>query len=259
VEIGVVKEPLLWFVLIGGILFTADHFSAPDAIIVDDAVRNQIATLWETQMGKGPSAKELDSLVHDWVRQEVFYREAMRLGLDRDDTIVRRRLVQKLGFLAREVNEESITSQDVQTYYEAQIADYTLPVRYTLSQIYFSSADQHETLMQQLAEGSNWMELGESSLLPRSLIRKSERQITSTLGTQFTAQLNKLIEGQWVGPIKSTFGHHLVKLEALSPEEATPLAYIEKRVVEDLLHQRREQSLEDYYQELTGQYEVDYQ
>jgi parvulin-like peptidyl-prolyl isomerase len=103
------------------------------------------------------------------------------------------------------------------------------------------------------------MELGESSLLPRSLIRKSERQITSTLGTQFTAQLNKLIEGQWVGPIKSTFGHHLVKLEALSPEEATPLAYIEKRVVEDLLHQRREQSLEDYYQELTGQYEVDYQ
>lgn len=253
------KEPLLWFVLIGGLLFTADHFRAPDAIVVNDAVRNQIATLWETQMGKQPGDKELESLVHDWARQEVFYREALRLGLDRDDTIIRRRLVQKLGFLAREVDEESVTREDIQTFYEANVADYTSPVRYTLSQVYFSDAGRHESLMQQLEAGDNWMELGESSMLPRALARKNEREVTSSLGAEFTAQLNKLVEGQWIGPITSTFGYHIVRLEVLLAEEETPLAYIEKQVSADMLHQRREQSLEDFYQELLDQYEVEHQ
>ena len=127
------KEPLLWFVLIGGLLFSADQLRAPDAIIVNDAVRNQIANLWQTQMGEQPSARELESLVHHWVREEVFYREALRLGLDREDTIIRRRLVQKLGFLAREVDEESVTPEEIQTWYQEQIAAYTQPVRYSLS------------------------------------------------------------------------------------------------------------------------------
>ena len=253
------KEPLLWFVLIGGLLFSADQLRAPDAIIVNDAVRNQIANLWQTQMGEQPSARELESLVHNWVREEVFYREALRLGLDWEDTIIRRRLVQKLGFLAREVDEESVTPEIIQTYYQEQIADYTQPVRYSLSQVYFSDADQYGSLQEQLADDGKWMELGEISMLPRSLNNKSEREVASTFGTEFTAQLNKLIEGQWIGPITSTFGYHLVRLDQLTASAPTPLAYIENRVVADLLHQRREQSLDDYYKELLDQYEVDYQ
>ena len=253
------KEPLLWFVLIGGLLFSADQLRAPDAIIVNDAVRNQIANLWQTQMGEQPSARELESLVHNWVREEVFYREALRLGLDREDTIIRRRLVQKLGFLAREVDEESVTPEEIQTWYQEQIADYTQPVRYSLSQVYFSDADQYGSLKEQLADDSKWTELGEISMLPRRLNNKSEREVASTFGTEFTAQLNKLIEGQWIGPITSTFGYHLVRLDQLTASAPTPLAYIENRVVADLLHQRREQSLDDYYKELLDQYEVDYQ
>ncbi len=254
-----VKEPLLWFVLIGGLLFSADQLRAPDAIIVNEAVRNQIANLWQTQMGEQPSAKELESLVHSWVRDEVFYREALRLGLDREDTIIRRRLVQKLGFLAQEVDEESVTPEEIQTWYQEQIADYTQPVRYSLSQVYFSDADQYDSLKDKLADDGKWTELGEISMLPRSLNNKSEREVASTFGTEFTAQLNKLIEGQWIGPITSTFGYHLVRLDQLTASAPTPLAYIEKRVVADLLHQRREQSLDDYYRELLDQYEVDYQ
>jgi hypothetical protein len=254
-----VKEPLVWFVLIGVMLFTVDSFRAPDAIVVNSAVRSQIATLWETQMGARPSEKELESLVRDWVREEVFYREALRLGLDSQDTIVRRRLVQKLGFLAGEVDEEDLTSEDVQAFYNERIADYTLPVRYTLSQIFFSNGDHYDSLMQQLALGSNWMQLGDSSMLPSDLVGKSEREVTSTFGTEFTTQLNKLIEGQWFGPITSTFGHHIVRLNKLEAEEARPLLHIENQVIADLLHQRREQSLDKYYQELLNQHEVVYE
>ena len=253
------KEPLTWVVLIGALLFAVDQFRAPDAIVVNDAVRNQIATLWETQMGAKPSGDELDSLVHDWVREEVFYREALRLGLDSQDIIVRRRLVQKLGFLAREVDEESITAEDVRAYYQENIADYTLPVRYSLSQVYFKSTGQYDSLMQELAGGANWKEMGDSSMLPRSLVRKSDREVTSTLGTEFTAQLDQLTKGQWVGPVSSTFGFHIVRLDELTAEEQRPLAYIESQVAADLLHQRREQSLDDYYGKLLDQYEVVYE
>ena len=253
------REPLFWFVLIGALLFTADQFSAPDPVTVDESVRSQIASLWETQMGMAPTEKELESLVHNWVREEVFYREAMPLGLDNEDTIIRRRLVQKLNFLAQEVDESSITAGDVSDFYKANIDDYTLPVRYSISQIYFSNADRSDELKEALKAGSEWNKLGESSLLPRTLIRKSQREVTSTFGVEFSAQLNVLVEGQWIGPVSSTFGHHLVRLDALSPVEVTPLAYVEKQVLTDLLHQRREDSLDSYYESLLDQYEVIYE
>ena len=97
------KEPLVWFVLIGGLLFAADRYQGPAPIVIDEAVKTQIANLWQTQMGVSPTEKELDSLVHNWVREEIFFREALRLGLDSEDTIIRRRLVQKLGFIAQDV------------------------------------------------------------------------------------------------------------------------------------------------------------
>ncbi|MBT4160101.1 MAG: peptidyl-prolyl cis-trans isomerase [Gammaproteobacteria bacterium] len=251
------KEPLVWFVLIGGLLFAADRYQGPAPIVIDEAVKTQIANLWQTQMGVSPTEKELDSLVHNWVREEIFFREALRLGLDSEDTIIRRRLVQKLGFIAQDVNEDTITADDVRRFYENKIDDYTLPRRYSLSQIYLSESHQAEPILAMLTT-DNWREQGESSLLPRQLIKKSEREVTSTFGIEFARQLGDFIEGQWVGPVSSTFGYHLVRLNELTPVEVTPLAYVEKQVMTDLLHQRRQQSLDDYYTELLDQYDVEY-
>lgn len=253
------KEPLLWFILIGAVLFFADRFTGPQPIIVDETVRTQIANLWETQMGMAPTEKELDSLVHNWVREEIFYREALRLGLENEDTIIRRRLVQKLTFLVQDVDEDEITRVDLEAYYGQNPSSYTLPDRYSLSQIFFPEHDQATEVAAALTEGEDWKSLGESSLLPRTLVLKSEREITSTFGTEFTSQLGRLQEGQWTGPISSTFGFHLVKLDQFTPTELTPLAYVEKQVLTDLLHQRRQTSLDEYYEELLDQYDVQYQ
>ena len=252
------KEPLLWFIIIGALLFAADRFTGPQPIIVDETVRNQIASLWETQMGLPPSEKELDSLIHNWIREEIFYRESLRLGLDSEDTIIRRRLVQKLTFLAQEVDEDAITQEDLEAHYNSNLADYTLPVRYSLSQIYFSDTSMTDELTTELEDGIGWRQLGQSSLLPRTLVRKNLREVTSTFGTEFADQLDKFREGQWVGPITSTFGLHLVRLDAISASEVTPLPYIEKQVMTDLMHQRREASLDDYYEDLLTQYDVEY-
>ena len=253
------KEPLLWFLAIGSLLFIADRFSSPQPIIVDSTIRNQIASLWETQMGLPPSEKELHSLVQNWVREEIFYRESLRLGLDKEDTIIRRRLVQKLTFITQEVDEGSITSADLRAHYDKNLDNYTLPVRYSLSQIYFSDATKTEELRAELEkEDVEWQKLGNSSLLPRNLVRKNIREIASTFGSEFGQQIVNLREGLWVGPITSTFGLHLVRLDAILPSEVTPLPYIEKRVMSDLMHARREASLNDYYEQLLDQYDVEY-
>lgn len=252
------KEPILWFIIIGGVLFAADRFTGPQPIVIDDTVRTQIATLWETQMGVAPTEKELDSLVHNWVREEIFYRESLRMGLDNEDTIIRRRLVQKLTFLAQEVDEDAITREDLENHYKDNIDDYTLPVRYSISQIYFDDPVAVEKIFNDLEAGKPWREIGKSSLLPRTLVKKNLREVTSTFGTEFVEQLDMLKEGQWVGPISSTFGLHMVRLDSISDTEVTPLAYIEKQVLTDLLHTRREASLDSYYEGLLDQYQVEY-
>ena len=101
------RDPLLVFVLIGAAIFGADAWLGGDVddrvIVVPQTQVDRLATLWETQMGRPPSATELDALIDDHVREEVMVREAQRLRLDEDDAIIRRRLAQKLSFLTEDV------------------------------------------------------------------------------------------------------------------------------------------------------------
>lgn len=255
------KEPILWFFILGGLLFAADsYYSAqPDKVVVDAALKERLGKLWQVQTGKEVSVKELDSIVQNWVREEVFYREALRLGLDRDDSIVRRRLVQKLSFLVDEVVMGVEESQAIEDYYHKNIERYSLPVRYSISQIFFSDGKKASEIQTSLAEGADWRTLGENSMLNASYVSRSEREIESIFGRIFVGQLFSLVQGQWVGPMRSSYGHHLVRLERLLPSEATPLAYIEKRVFADFSQSKTDAAMEKYYQDLLQKYDVVYE
>ena len=252
------KRPLVWFVAIGLLLFAADHVRTPESIVVDDALKTRLSNLWETQMGAAPSAGELDALVQNWVREEVFYREAMRLGLDSDDTIIRRRLVQKLEFLAEQVRDDEVSAEDLQAFYSANTDKYTLPVRYSVSQILFAERSEAEELKTALADGTSWQSLGQNSLLPASIRKKTRREVSAIFGADFASRLDELIEEQWVGPISSTFGQHLVRLDEHTPEQVTPFNYVENKVLTDLKENQREQDLDDYYAELLDRYVLEY-
>ena len=254
----ILKEPILWFFVIGIVLFAVDRLNRVDTIVVDETVRQRIAALWQTQMGRAPTDDELSSLTAAWVREEVFYREALRLGLDRDDTIIRRRLVQKLGFLIQDVADEVFSAEAIDAYYQANIEAYTLPARYSFSHVYYNDESRTAELLKRLQAGENWQTLGDSTLLQKSYVSKSEREIISELGTAFAGQVDQLRAGEWVGPLKSSYGLHLVLLDRLVPAEATPLAYIERRVVADMQRKNMDDALESYFEELLGQYDVDY-
>ena len=257
------KEPLLWFVILGGIIFAADSYlsARPDQVVVDSGVRSRLATLWQTQTGKPATKEELESLVENWVREEVLFREAKQLGLDRDDSIVRRRLVQKLSFLVEEVDGEDDPTRAVERYYQENIETYSLPVRYSFSQIFFSDASLADELRSTLADGDDnqWRDLGETSMLNASYVSRSEKEVMASFGREFTAYLDELRLGQWIGPIKSSFGFHLVRLEQISQKEAAPFAYIEKRVRADYQRAKTDAALATYYQGLRERYDVVYQ
>ena len=214
--------------------------------------------LWETRMGMAPSESELDSLVQNWVREEVLYREAIRLGLDSDDAIIRRRLVQKLGFLVEKVDGDEIGEDALESFYISNTDNYTLPARYSLSQILFNDPGAISDLLKALADGVNWDSLGQNSLLPDSVRKKSRREISVIFGADFSSRLDELKEGQWIGPFSSPFGQHLVRLDELTPEQVTPYTAIKSKVLTDLLQANREQDLDNYLAELLDRYELEY-
>ena len=131
------RQPLLWFLCISGALFVADARTSnqPDTIVVSPAVRQRIVLLWETQMGAPPTASELESLVAGWIEEEALYREAIRLGLEREDSIIRRRLVQKLNFIAESDPIAEPEEATLEAFYASNIGDYTLPERLTFRQL----------------------------------------------------------------------------------------------------------------------------
>ena len=250
------REPILWFCLIGALLFAANHLRQTDRIIIDDALRARISNLWLTQMNQPPTEPELQSLVDAWLRQEVLYREAVRQGLMEDDDIVRRRLVQKLGFLHQFSEDTPVTQAELDAYYQSNIQRYTLPQRYSFKHIYVSDPLTVAAVHADLIAGEDWRGLGSATLLPKIYLSKNAREITVLLGTEFASQLAALVTGSWTGPYKSSYGHHLVYLEERIAPEATPLSYITAKVRADLIRLKSEEAADAFYRQLVMRYEV---
>ena len=157
----------LWFALIGILLFVVDEQFSIDRneILVTAAMQERLGGLWTTQTGLTASEQELDALVENWIREEILYQEALRLGLDQEDSIVRRRLVQKLGFIAETEDSAAPERGAVEAFYENNLASYTLPVRYSFQQLYFASRGDAQQAVAEIAGGADPRSLGESSML----------------------------------------------------------------------------------------------
>jgi hypothetical protein len=252
------REPVLWFCLIGALLFTANYLQQTERIVIDDVVRDRISALWQTQMNQPPTEPELQSLVDAWLRQEVLYREAVRQGLMEDDDIVRRRLIQKLGFLHQLPEDIPVSQAELDIYYQANIQRYTLPQRYSFKHIYLLDPLSKASVNARLMAGEDWQTLGSATLLPRTYLSKTEREVTVLLGGEFASQLAALVQANWTGPYKSSYGHHLVYLEKRIAPEATPLTYIRTKVHADLIRQKSEEAVDALYRQLLEHYEVVY-
>ena len=221
------REPLLHFLLIGAALFLLYHFlsggksDAPREIVVGEARVEALAENFAKTWMRPPTAQELKGLVDDYVAEEVYYREAIAMGLDRDDTVIRRRLRQKMEFISEDVaSAVPPTDAQLQQYLEQHADKFVRAPRLTFQQVFFSgekrgqdASRDAERLLAELQAGrgpANPLDAGDPTLLPAAMESASSQEIANTFGSEFAAKVEEAPVGQWAGPFESGYGMHIV-------------------------------------------------
>lgn len=256
------KDPLLLFLAFGAAIFWIAALGTggegDDLIAVGEPDLNRLSDQWQAQMGRPPTAAELEGLIEQFIREEAYFREAKRLSLDEGDIIVRRRLVQKLRFLTEDIaTGQPPAEAELLAFYDANAERYRRPTRYTFSHRYFSTdrrEDAHADASAALADGDV---TGDPFMLQRSYAARSKREIGNLFGTAFADAISEIEPAdRWQGPIRSAYGWHLVKLEGRLPETLPPYVEVANQVANDLNLERRERANEAYYENLLERYEV---
>ena len=218
---------------------------------------------WTAQWGRAPTGPELESLIAEAVDEEILYREARRLGLDREDAIVRRRLAQKLTFLLEDAADgAAIPAAEIEDYYARHAERYRRPPRTSFAHV-FLSADRRTdptgdaaALLPRLGAGDDWQRLGDPFMLARTLADRTDEEIAGLFGTGFADAVSALPPGGWRGPVESTYGMHLVRVRGRSASRAPALDEVRDRVVADLRRERRREQGQAAYRALREDYEV---
>jgi hypothetical protein len=261
------REPLLHFLVLGAALFALYAWlhrgvlNTPNEIFVS---RDQVSSMqaqFERVWQRPATADELQHLVDNWVREEIFYREGLAMGLDRDDPVVRRRVGQKIQFIIESVAPSAPTAAELQAWLDAHPANYAIEPVYSLRQVYFDPQRHGASLERDIASArralaSGASRAGDSTLLPSDMQNSPQSEVEQSFGTVFTDKLKDLPQRSWQGPLRSTFGLHLVRLDARSGGHAPALGQVRAQVERDLLQARAEQSNEAVYGKLRANYRV---
>ena len=234
------KDPLVAFLLIGAALFgVAGFFDAeeiPYTIDVREGDINRLAEQWQLQMRRPPTDRELSGLLDQYLKEEIYYREARRRGLDYNDTIVRRRMVQKLTFLTEDIATATPpTDEDLAAFFAANEDEYRVPERYSFRHRYFSSDRRPEARSDATAALADDAVVGDPFMLQREYAMRSEREIGDLFGREFAAALAALAPAEtWQGPLQSAYGWHAVQLLAVEPGRLPPFSEVADRVRVDM-------------------------
>ncbi len=239
------REPLFHFLAIGGLIFllfgalAGPRPGPTDTIVVGPERIEQLATGFQSVWRRPPSDDELRAMIDDFVREEVYYREALALGLDRNDTVVRRRLRQKMEFLtdtAADLLEPA--AGELEAYFAANEQAYRSGPRLALEQIYLGEAPRPDSITYSLSAlrsdpVTDPSALGERTLLPARLGLSTSDAIDGVFGQGFFGRLAELPPGIWAGPVKSAYGVHLVHILESLPARTPPLEEVRNTVMRD--------------------------
>lgn len=258
-------EPFVHFLALGGLIFGAYAVVAPttpSAAKRIEVSENDLARLQQISMqqwGREPDAQTMRDLVDSFVREEVLYREALANGLDRDDVIVRRRLAQKMEFLANE-DVRAPTDEDLRKYFSENTQRFAQPALLDVDQVVFRSVrrgpDSDATLqdaMRRLRAGRPVR--GDGVTLPTRVVRQDREQLERDYGGEFAQVLFALPDNTWSGPIRSAMGLHLVRVRHHASRAST-FEEVRGRVLAELTQRRVEQARADAYARLRSRYTV---
>jgi hypothetical protein len=269
----ILREPLVHFVLIGAAVFgvyalASNTTSEPrDAIVVTEGRVQQLAHVFAKTWQRPPTAQELRGLVDSYVKEEVYYREALKLGLDRDDTLIRRRMQQKMEFVT-EPREDLLRADDaaLQAYLDANTAEFRVEPKIAFDQVFINPGKSSEhglarakqalEILKAAPPGEQPPEVGDPTLLPAQTPLSPLSGIARNFGEAFAANLTDFPQNEWAGPVTSAYGLHLVRVTERVDGYDPRLAEIRDAVERKWRTEQRDEFQEQAYDQLLAKYEV---
>lgn len=269
------REPLVHFLLAGLLLFAAygalQRDPAPEPgsrqieLTLDDL--RQLEVVFASRWQRPPTPEEMAGMVESKVHEEVLYREALALGLDQGDTIVKRRMAQKMEFLAEDGAGPDPTREELAAWFEKNAGRFAFPARTSFSQLYFSpdrrgararqdAVNALEQLRDQPADSPAATALGDSFMFQLTLTDRSPEQLAKDFGPDFAEALLALAPGSWQGPLESGYGWHLVFVSDSLPGRLPAFEEVEPEVKTAFEAERRAEAWSKAYEEMRAKYEV---
>jgi len=260
------REPLLRFLLLGGLLFAifghgdAGSGVADKRIVVTAGDIGRLSEQFERTWHRPPAVDELQAQIDDYVREEVLYRTALSLGLDRDDTIIRRRLRQKMDFLSEGTSPEP-QEAELLAYFHAREDRFRAEPTISFRQILVSGnrgstaeGDARQLLTKLVATGSS--EGGDPSLLAEGFDAAPLSRIADLFGEAFARAIAGVRPGEWAGPLPSAYGYHLVRVTSFEPARLPPFEQVRAAVQREWFAAHRAAAIDAQYRKLLAQYQV---
>jgi hypothetical protein len=286
------REPLVHFLIGGALLFALEGWlgsSGEDPTYQVTVDAGQIARLqqaWQAQSGRLPNPEELDALVEDQVREEIFYREAVRRDLDENDVLVRRRLAQKLAFLIEDLaTVEEPAEEDLRRFHAERAERYLEPARVSFRHLFFSrdrradaaadaaaaiaalrSPDEHAAAGAPSATGTGAARtgavgtagnrIGDPFMLHSEYAGRTHQEVRELFGPEFADGVFGLEGDGWQGPVRSSYGEHLVQVVGRAEPRAPAFEEVREAVARDFRQEHREQANADASREMRERYQV---
>lgn len=267
------REPLLHFLVLGVGLFLVFQLvngrdtENPGKIVVTQGKIENLSALFARTWQRPPTAQEMEGLIEEYIKEEILYREALALGLDKDDTIIRRRARQKMEFLSEDlISQVEPTDEELQAYLEKNLEAFRVGALMSFTHVYLSrdkrgDAAQRDAkhLLTRLSGANGRVDpaqFGDPFLLPHEYKSLPESEVAKLFDQEFTTRLLELKPGQWAGPVESGYGLHLVLVHERTDGRMPELAEVRDAVRREWLAARRRESNEVFYQRLRDRYTV---
>ena len=269
----ILREPLLHFLLLATAIFAAYGLVSkrsndePGKIVISEGQVAAIAEGFTRTWRRPPTRAEIEGLIRDQVQEEVYCREAMALGLDKEDTIIRRRLRQKMEFVSDDVAAlAEPTDDELSAFLKSHADTFRVQRQFTFSHVYLNPERHGENLardtgqllaqLQQAGDKADVSQLGDSFLLEHKFQSLPASEVVKQFGEKFAAKLGGLSPGQWHGPVESGYGVHLVWINERTEGRLPALAEVRDAVRREWGTARRLEANEKFYQELLKRYVV---
>ena len=266
------REPLFHFLLIGAVIFllfsqinTTEDENDKQIIITKEKIEN-LENAWIKAKGRQPSAEEMEQQLEYDIHEQVLYREAMAMGLDKDDMIIRRRLSQKMKYLFDDLSVvDKPSDAALKKFVSEHPSKFTKPATISFSQVYLDPKEHGDRLevdakylLEELSTTTikETIGFGDRSLLPYEFSNERESDIRGMFGEAFVKQVFKAKTDSWQGPFSSAYGLHLIYIKTRSNAYLPPLSAMRDRVERVWISTKQREANEIFYQSLLERYEI---